>query len=269
MNRMRACAGLLALGVICMTAGAASAQAFAPPNAPTASASVEAAPTRPWLAQAAKPVVAGDSAQVPWRSVVLFVGIIAMGAFAWHHRSKWRSATHGKPNAKLSIIGSVRVGPRAHLVLAAVGDRALLLGVTDDSVRRIAWIDQPALAVEEQPRAPGSGESPAAEPLRERTFVEVLRNLHTRPDRSEPAPRAMVNAALEAAAEESPDTVEWSRGASRARGRPSASPRSAAPSEPAKPTATSRARAVPPHDLDSDIEEQAAGVALRKGRRRT
>jgi flagellar biogenesis protein FliO len=42
---------------------------------------------------------------------------------------------------KLSVLSSTRIGPRAHAVMIDVAGRKLLLGVTDASVQRLAFID--------------------------------------------------------------------------------------------------------------------------------
>jgi flagellar biogenesis protein FliO len=149
MSRTRTRVGIVALGVSFLTVVSARAQAIPVADVPAvASASPDSdRSSRQWLAQpTAKSLATGESAGVPWMSVVLLAGVVATGLLAWRHRNRWRTLGDRKPNARLSVVASVRVGPHAQVVMAQVGDRTLLLGVTDNSVRRIAWIDQPVLA---------------------------------------------------------------------------------------------------------------------------
>jgi flagellar biogenesis protein FliO len=187
--------GVVALGVSCLTASSAHAQLLPPADVPATSPATTATATdrspRSWLASPpSKPVVAtAESPEIPWKSAVLLLGVAAIGVFAWRHRNRFRSVAEGKVGARLSVAGSVRVGPKAHLVLANVGDRALLLGVTDDSVRRIAWIDQPA---ETPPKLLSS--SPPAKKAQAETAVksvgrEVLKAAAASPaTKASPAP---------------------------------------------------------------------------------
>ena len=43
--------------------------------------------------------------------------------------------------AQLRVVGSTKLGGRAQLVLAEVDGRKILLGVTDNSVRKLGWMD--------------------------------------------------------------------------------------------------------------------------------
>jgi flagellar biogenesis protein FliO len=56
---------------------------------------------------------------------------------------------------KLEVLASTRISPKAHAVVASVGGRVMLLGVTDHSVRRLAWIS-PARLKRANPEAPAS-----------------------------------------------------------------------------------------------------------------
>jgi flagellar biogenesis protein FliO len=279
MIRARAYAGIVALSVTCLTANAAMADAEtnASPEAPATSASVEAErQVRPWLAKPpAKLVVAGESPAIPWKSAALIAVVLGAGALVWRHRNKWRAFAQAKPTARLSVTGSVRVGPRAHLVLAQVGERSLLLGVTDDSVRRIAWIDQPTV---EGARTSETRLDARPDPEPERKFLEVLRGLSNQGP-SGPPPRQAGGAALEIASA-SRDTVEWSHGAAAPkRARLAASPKPApsapagrpgAPSEAVSPARGDESVAPRPGVLPDEtdpLEEQAAGLR-RKARRR-
>jgi flagellar biogenesis protein FliO len=194
--------GIVALGVSCLTAHLASAQANAPsPSTPTESVPAAEATepersaerqARPWLAEPhKKPLATAESAPFPWKSAVLLVGVASLGALAWRRRKSGRSHVKADRSARLSVLDSVRVGPRAQLVLTRIGDRTLLLGVTEDSVRRIAWIDQPATgsAQTESPRSDS------------RHFLDVMRAEGARAERAarassrSPAPALAASAA--------------------------------------------------------------------------
>ena len=43
---------------------------------------------------------------------------------------------------RLSVLSSTRIGPKAHAVVISVAGRQMLLGVTDSSVKRLAFIDE-------------------------------------------------------------------------------------------------------------------------------
>ena len=64
----------------------------------------------------------------------------AGGYFAWR---KTRHARQHPPPAKthIRVIGGTLVGPKARAVVADVGGRLILLGVTEQSVRKLAWLD--------------------------------------------------------------------------------------------------------------------------------
>ena len=62
------------------------------------------------------------------------------GAAVWVLSRKGGTLAKLTSSRELRVISSVRVGPKGHLVLAGIGDRAILLGVTDQAVRRIAWM---------------------------------------------------------------------------------------------------------------------------------
>jgi flagellar biogenesis protein FliO len=99
-------------------------------------------PPRPWLATPpqAKPVALAEPTRSPWRSALLLLVVAALGGAAIYAKRSKRVAGKFPQSARLRVMSSVRVGPKGFLVLAGIGERTLLLGVTDDSVRRIAWM---------------------------------------------------------------------------------------------------------------------------------
>lgn len=137
-----------------------------PPPAPVVAAPVAPAPvvtakpasaTPPnWLATRPSPKkapVAGGQSALPslGRLVGLFVVLGSLGGAVIYFRRKGR--VQGKAPAaaqRLSVVSSTRIGPKAHAVVIAVAGRQMLLGVTDSSVKRLAFIDE--LTEEEEER---------------------------------------------------------------------------------------------------------------------
>jgi flagellar biogenesis protein FliO len=73
--------------------------------------------------------------------------LVALGGAALWLRK--RRATLGplpEAEARLTVLASSRVGPKAFAVTAKVGGRVMLLGVTDHNVSHLAWLDAPAPA---------------------------------------------------------------------------------------------------------------------------
>ncbi len=122
----RALRGIMTAGVIALTTAAARADE----------------PTPPWLAQppAAAQAAPAPEARFPWRASLMIAASAALGGAAVWVRSRKGGLAKLTSSRELRVISSVRVGPKGHLVLAGIGDRAILLGVTDQAVRRIAWL---------------------------------------------------------------------------------------------------------------------------------
>ena len=105
-----------------------------------------------WLAQT--PVVqTPSSGSLPiGRMMVLLVVTAGLAGGAWYLRKRRLSAGGGSSNHPLRVVDSTRVGAKAELVIASVNGRLILLGVTEGSIRRLAWID------DEKPVKPGEPE---------------------------------------------------------------------------------------------------------------
>jgi flagellar biogenesis protein FliO len=90
--------------------------------------------------------MSSSSEGTSWRSVLAALVLFAMGGGALYYQRRRRAQG---PAAQLSVkvLGSAKVGPRAYAVVTSVGDHVLLLGVTDGSVRRLAWLAQPDASV--------------------------------------------------------------------------------------------------------------------------
>lgn len=248
---MRAVLG--AMAAIAMTLTALTARADDPPP--------------PWLAQppaAPAPAASPEPGRLPWRVSLMVVASAALGAAAVWVRSRKGGLAKLTSSRELRVISSVRVGPKGHLVLAGIGDRALLLGVTDNSVRRIAWLPAEAIAAPstEAPAAEGAP-SPFAAALNAREsgpaptktsaahakggFADILRKLGGRPVDAAPGEDTSPAAALAALRR---DSVQWSQNAG-------AAARPAAPLLGAKPDSST-----------ADLEQQAAGILKRRSRKR-
>jgi flagellar biogenesis protein FliO len=144
-------------------ARAAVTAATPTPVAPAASA---AAPGKgpSWLAPkpAAKPAATGRSA-VPsfgrMLGAVLVLGTLGIAALYFKRRGVSPVKRPQMPK-KLSVVSSTRIGPKAHAVVISVAGRQMLLGVTDSSVKRLAFIDE----IEEEERELEREREPARRP---------------------------------------------------------------------------------------------------------
>jgi flagellar biogenesis protein FliO len=112
-------------------------------------------PARPWLRAASKParaVAAAAPSPSPWRALAVLVVLGALGGAVLVARRR-RSAAPALPESatRVRVLSSARVGPKANAVVAEVGGRVMLLGVTDTNVARLAWLDRPAREAAPEP----------------------------------------------------------------------------------------------------------------------
>jgi flagellar biogenesis protein FliO len=188
---------------------------------------------------------------------MLVLAVAALGGGAVYVRRSKLAVGNVTAGNRLRVMSSVRVGPKGYLVLAGVGERAILLGVTDDSVRRIAWMDSevsptPALPVAAEPSPPMQGSrAEAATP----PFRDFLRGL--RASAGSATKELQISGPADEVAAEKEDVVQWSAGVTA--NKPTR--RGLPPVEPS-PASASSATA-------SSLEQQAAGIARRKARRPT
>jgi flagellar biogenesis protein FliO len=169
---MKASRALLAL-VCCWLLTAAQAAAIAPAGGPPGlaengveSGTVEDAPDasvedRSWLRQSNDPepsVATASDSRSPVLTLLALLLVAGLGAGAlWLQRKKRASSPIAGADARLTLLSSTRVGPKAYAVSAEVNGRVLLLGVTDHSVTHLAWIDPP------EPELPADLASPEPE----------------------------------------------------------------------------------------------------------
>jgi flagellar biosynthetic protein FliO len=168
----------------------------APAPAPVTAAKAGKAPS--WLSSRAAPKapVAGRAGMPSLgRLIGLLLVVGSLGGAALY--LKRRGTNAGKRPAapkRLSVVSSTRIGPKAHAVVISVAGRQMLLGVTDSSVKRLAFIDE--LEDEEVERAPARRERaqlPARgsalavrvatpEPAQGRSFGELLKTAFKKRD---------------------------------------------------------------------------------------
>ena len=177
---MRSVATALLFALI-LTAGPAAAD-----EAPDASTSGN----RSWLAHRTTPptlsVARRDPGPTPWRTGALLVVLALLGGGAFVLRSKRRGAVKRSGAKAITVEEAQRVGPKAHAVVARVGGRRVLLGVTDHAVSCLAWLD------DEKPEEPVEAPEPEDE-IKPPGFVDALRIALGRRD---PAPEPAVEPAL-------------------------------------------------------------------------
>ena len=126
-----------------------------------------------------------------WRSLLLVVLVGGLGGGALYMKKKRGQAPKAvQLPANLRVIASTRLTAKAQAIVAQVGGRTILLGVTDTSVRRLAWLDEnPALATETETERRDS--APASE--------DVPLNFEGRPVRNLRSDRVAVTPAAKAA----------------------------------------------------------------------
>jgi flagellar biogenesis protein FliO len=112
-----------------------------------ASTAAKAGTPPTWLASrpSAKPPVATGQSALPslGRLVGLFLVLASLGGAVVYFRRRGRPrGTSSKTPQRLMVVSSTRIGPKAHAVVIAVAGRQMLLGVTDSSVKRLAFIDE-------------------------------------------------------------------------------------------------------------------------------
>jgi flagellar biogenesis protein FliO len=103
---------------------------------------------RSWLARgggepppAAAPESSSTSMGLTLGAVVILLGLASAAIYM---RFKRQTTLPLSPSeSRLTVLSSSRVGPKAFAVTAHVGGRVLLLGVTDQNVTNLGWLDPP------------------------------------------------------------------------------------------------------------------------------
>ena len=102
-----------------------------------------------------------DVGAMALRVVLSLAGVVALAlALAWMLRRLQLGATHGQ--RRLRVLESLPVGAKERIVLIALGERQMLLGVAPGSVRALQMLDAPI---------------PEPVPVAASGFAQVLANL--------------------------------------------------------------------------------------------
>jgi flagellar biogenesis protein FliO len=118
----------------------------------------------------------------PLRVMAMLSLVALLGGAAFYAKRRRAGAANVLVKERLAVISSTRVGPKAHAVVTSVGGKRLLLGVTDNSVNVLAWLDggtpaqeTPALDFAESEDAPHAFE-PEPAPASPSGFLRLLRS---------------------------------------------------------------------------------------------
>lgn len=128
---------------------------------------------RSWLSQSGREgpklaPAAGGGSGLTFGALSLLIALGA-GAVVLHMKRK-KQLPIPSSDARVNVLSSSRIGPKAFAVTAHVGGRVMLLGVTDHTVTHLGWLDAPeneAEAVEDEAAEadePGRDELPADYP---------------------------------------------------------------------------------------------------------
>jgi flagellar biogenesis protein FliO len=119
----------------------------APVAAVPAAAAPSPAPAKPadWLRKD-KPVAARtlDTKRTPspLRVGGMLLLVATLGGVAYYAKRKKQLAKPVLPKGeKLHVLGTTRVGPKASAVVVEIGGKRILLGVTENAVSTLAWLD--------------------------------------------------------------------------------------------------------------------------------
>ena len=149
---------------------------------------------RAWLSQRGQAPLSNDRAGGSPSGARALLGLVAMAALAggvmFWRKKRDRAVKTEQAGLMLEVLASTRLGPKAQAVVARVGKKVVLLGVTEHSVQKLAWLDgrkltapaaalpEPAAPVEPRPQAPG--------------FAQVIRDVLGRTPPARPADAAVV-----------------------------------------------------------------------------
>ena len=152
---------LLAGSVLLASAAAAAAPLGVPSAGPTPAASPA------WL-RAEKPVkavLATKRGPSPLRIGGMLLLVATLGGVAFYAKRRRQVVRGAGPKAGLRVVGTTRVGAKASAVIVEISGKRLLLGVTDQAVSTLAWLDdEPNAAVEEPREDSRVGKRPGARP---------------------------------------------------------------------------------------------------------
>lgn len=98
---------------------------------------------RSWLRDTPKQNAAAAPAPSEiWRGVAALVVLAGLALVAFKVKRRRERPQLRAQNSNIKVLSTSRLGPKAHLNVVEVNGRALLLGVTEGSVRHLAWLDE-------------------------------------------------------------------------------------------------------------------------------
>ncbi len=139
--------------------------------------------------------------------------VAGLGGVAFYARKRGQKLATGEQKAHLRVLGTTRVGAKAQAVVVEVAGKRLLLGVTDQAVSTLAWLDdEQNAALDDSREASGVNQRTGAQSLDDVAaagpsgFLKLLRNAVGTGAAPKPAapsiPRAAVDEIVKATRDE-------------------------------------------------------------------
>jgi flagellar biogenesis protein FliO len=72
---------------------------------------------------------------------VLILAVLSCGGYLLWRRTQRTKEAQPQKHTHIRVLSGTQIGPKARAVVADVGGRLILLGVTEHSVRRLAWLE--------------------------------------------------------------------------------------------------------------------------------
>jgi flagellar biogenesis protein FliO len=204
---------------------------------------------RSWLRQSKREARASDDNKTDESNgwpIVAFVLLSALGGAAVYMKYRRGAASFLLSQADVRVLSTTRIGAKSQLVVADIHGRMLLLGVTEQSVSELGWLDDAGRSAEpaDDAASPQRGEYPQARP--QSRFGDALATSLGRAEDPREAPfRGNPNVAAMIAANAPEDVVYTRRGAGRTESR-------------------NAPRAVAAEANYGRVEDQVAGLARRR-----
>ncbi len=159
------------------------------PSLPAIAAALAAdkkpAPAPTWLRQTPKPAAPAlgtKQGPTPLRIGGMLALVATLGGVAYYaRRRKQTTPLASAKKEQLRVLGSTRIGPKATAVVVEIAGKRILLGVTEQSVNNLAWLDdEQNQAVEDEVSslrtAPAVRPSQAPENAGPSGFLKLLRS---------------------------------------------------------------------------------------------
>ena len=143
--------------------------------------------------------------------------VAGLGGFAFYARKRGQKLAPGEHKAHLRVLGTTRVGAKASAVVVEVAGKRLLLGVTDQAVSTLAWLDDEQNAAVDDSREASGVNQRGAQSLDDVAaagpsgFLKLLRNAVGTGAAQKPAPASIPRAAVDEVVKATRDEVRLSR----------------------------------------------------------